>query len=445
MSFPILNEAGVKRFDVEAPRYTSYPTVPNWTSEFGGADYGQALERAGDCLSLYVHLPFCREMCTFCGCNMVVLRKRSQIDDYLDAVEAELTTVAARLGRRRRLTQLYWGGGTPTSLDEKQIERIFRAIERRFDIDPTAEVAVEIDPTVTRPSQIELMRKLGFNRLSLGVQDLDPNVQKAINRIQTAEETEAILTQARELGYRGLNVDLIYGLPFQNEANWARTLERVLQMQPDRLAVYSFAYIPQVRRQQNLIPIHALPMSADKLNLLRQAYEAFVGGGYLPIGMDHFAREDDGLAIAARNGTLRRNFIGYTAAAASEVVGVGVTGISDVGNAYAQNVRPLKEYEQMVLAGGFATDRGLALTEDDLRRREIIQQIMCNFRVDLGSEVDRYSAELERLRGPEGAGLAEVEGSEISATPLGRVFVRNWAAVFDARHRPPAGHHARTV
>jgi oxygen-independent coproporphyrinogen-3 oxidase len=272
MSFPILNEAGIKRFDVEAPRYTSYPTVPNWTSDFGPEQYGHALERAGDCLSLYMHLPFCREMCTFCGCNMVVLRKRSQIDDYLDAVEAELKTVAKRLGRRRRLTQLYWGGGTPTSLDERQIERTFRMVEKHFDIASDAEVAVEIDPTVTRPTQIELMRKLGFNRLSLGVQDLDPDVQKAINRIQTAEETEVLLTQARELGYRGLNVDLIYGLPYQTEKSWAQTLERVLKMNPDRMAVYSFAYIPQVRRQQKLLPLHALPMSADKLNLLRQAY-----------------------------------------------------------------------------------------------------------------------------------------------------------------------------
>jgi oxygen-independent coproporphyrinogen-3 oxidase len=446
MSFPILNDAGIRRFDVEAPRYTSYPTVPHWTAAFGPEEHGKALERAGDVLSLYVHLPFCREMCTFCGCNMVVLRKRSQIDEYLDAVEAELTLVAERLGRRRRLSQLYWGGGTPTSLDEQQIERVYRMVEKRFDIDPAAEVAVEIDPTVTRPSQIELMRKLGFNRLSLGVQDLDPEVQQAINRIQTPEETEALLAQARELGYRGLNVDLIYGLPFQKTASWARTLERVIKMRPDRMAVYSFAYLPTVRKQQSLLPVHALPMGAEKLNLLRQAYEAFVGAGYVPIGMDHFAREDDGLAVAARAGTLRRNFIGYTAAADSEIVGVGATGISDVGNAYSQNIRPLKQYQAAVLGGRVATERGLALTEDDVRRRDIIQQIMCNFRVDLGPQgSEQFAGELARLRGPEGAGLAEVSGSEVSATPLGRVFVRNVAVVFDARYRPAGTHHARTV
>ncbi len=442
--FPTVTADLVSRYDVEAPRYTSYPAVPAWSPAVDAQRYAAALPAAGDPLSLYVHLPFCQAMCTFCGCNMVVLRERSQIDDYLDAVEMELDLLAGGLRARRSLAQIHWGGGTPTSLDEAQLGRLWRVIGRYFDVRPDAEVAVEIDPVVTRRGQLELLRGLGFNRLSIGVQDLDPAVQAAIDRRQTEEETAETLAFARRLGYRGLNVDLIYGLPQQTPASWARTLERVMAMRPDRAAVYSFAYVPQVRHHQRLIVADSLPKGVDKLALFKMAYEAFEGAGYVPIGMDHFAVPGDALEAAQRERRLRRNFQGYTAAPVDEVVAVGASAISDLSTLYAQNVRPLVRYQEVVRSGRFATERGIATTPDDRRRRRVVQSLMCNFWVDLGAEAPLFEAELARLRKLETEGLVRLSGTEIEATPLGRVFIRNVAVVFDAYARAP-GRVSRAV
>ncbi|HUB08601.1 MAG TPA: oxygen-independent coproporphyrinogen III oxidase [Myxococcales bacterium] len=444
MPFPTVTDDLVQRYDVEAPRFTSYPAVPAWTEQVGPDRYAQALGEASDPLSLYVHLPFCQAMCSFCGCNMVVLRQRSQIDEYLEAVEAELDLVARRLGRRGRLAQIHWGGGTPTSLDEAQLERLWRGVEDRFDVEEGAELAVEIDPVVTRPSQLRLLRSFGFNRLSVGVQDLDEAVQAAIDRFQSAEETAAVLELARELGYRGLNVDMIYGLPQQSAAGWKRTLERVLAMRPDRASVYSFAYVPQVRHHQRLIRSETLPLGAAKLALFKIAYEAFENAGYVPIGMDHFARPGDALEIAQRERRLRRNFQGYTAAPVEEVVAVGASAISDLATVYAQNGRPLARYQAAVRGGRFATERGAVTSPDDRRRRRVIQSLMCHFWVDLGGDAPLFEAELDRLNALETEGLVRLAGTEIEATPLGRVFIRNVAAVFDAYARP-AGYASRAV
>jgi oxygen-independent coproporphyrinogen-3 oxidase len=443
MAFPAIGSDLIERYGVQAPRYTSYPTVPTWSETLGPAEYERALRKAGsrpqDPLSLYVHIPFCEQLCTFCGCSMVVLRAQSQVEMYLDSLEQEIALVAEALGERRRLLQIHWGGGTPTSLDEAQIERLWRAITRHFTVMEGAEVAVEIDPAVTRPSQITKLRALGFNRLSLGIQDLDPKVQQTVNRIQSADDTEALLRQARALGFKGLNVDLIYGLPFQTPETWARTLERVLAMEPDRAAVYSFAYVPQVRHQQRLLPLAAIPMGNDKLELFKLAYEAFEGAGFQPIGMDHFARPDDELTRALERRTLRRNFQGYTAAQVGEVVAFGATGISDIGGVYAQNVRPLPRYEASVRDGRLATERGYRLTSDDRLRREVIQQLMCNAEVDLGFDAkDRFAGELVQLRGLERDGLLDLVGSKVTVTSLGRVFIRNIAMVFDAHLNAPS-------
>jgi oxygen-independent coproporphyrinogen-3 oxidase len=362
MGFPTIALDLIERYGVQAPRYTSYPTVPTWSEVLGPGEYARALRSAGsradEPLSLYVHIPFCEQMCTFCGCSMVVLKAQAQVEAYLAALEQEIALVAGALGDRRQLLQIHWGGGTPTSLDEAQIERLWRAITDHFVVAEGAEVAAEIDPAVTRPSQITKLRALGFNRLSIGIQDLDPKVQETVNRIQSAEDTEALLRQARALGFKGLNVDLIYGLPHQTPETWERTLDRVLAMEPDRAAVYSFAYVPQVKHQQRLLPFAALPMGPDKLELFKMAYEAFEGAGFLPIGMDHFARPDDELARARDRRKLRRNFQGYTAAQVGEVVAFGATGISDIGGVYAQNVRPLPRYEASVGGGHLATERG---------------------------------------------------------------------------------------
>jgi oxygen-independent coproporphyrinogen III oxidase len=294
-------------------------------------------------------------------------------------------------------------------------------------------VAVEIDPKVTSRSQLALLRSIGFNRLSMGVQDLDPRVQEAISRIQTPEETREVLETARALGFRGINFDLIYGLPRQTPGSWSRTLEQVLEMGPDRMAVYAFAHVPDVRPNQKRLPTAELPRGTDKLELFRLAWEAFTGAGYRPIGMDHFAREGDELAEAQARRALTRNFQGYSVRAATDVVALGVSAISDVGGVYAQNPHGIPRYQAAVDSGRLATERGFAATADDVRRRFVITQLMCNFFVDLGERAaEEFKPELSRLREMESEGLVEVRGSEVEVTPLGRIFVRNVASIFDA-------------
>ena len=427
----------MRRYTVAGPRYTSYPTAPEWHDDFGPDALGARLEAAGQAgaeapLSLYVHLPFCKSLCWYCGCNVVISKDPGAADRYLDHLELELSMVASRLGERRSLSQIHWGGGTPTFLSEAQIERLWRAITQHFRPLPDAEVAIEIHPALTTRSQLDVLRQLGFNRLSMGLQDFDPTVQQATNRIQTPEQTRSLLEYGRSLGFGGVNFDLIYGLPHQNAERWARTLELVLSMAPDRLAVYSFAYMPDVLKHQKRMPKEAMPVARAKLELFRSAYRGFVEAGYRPIGMDHFALPTDELARAQERRTLGRNFQGYTVKAASDVVAVGSTGISDVGGAYAQNVRALPYYYERIAAGRFATERGLALSEDDKRRRALITQVMCNFWVDLGPDAERtFAPELERLEAFEKDGLLVRSGSQLQLTALGRLFVRNVAMVFD--------------
>jgi len=449
--FPEITDAVLSRYDVPGPRYTSYPTVPEWDETFTPDDYAARLEAAASDpspLSLYFHIPFCRELCTFCGCNVVIDRDRQKANPYLDRLEREMDLVGARLKDRRHVSQLHWGGGTPTFLGGDQIERLWESTVRHFQPLPDAEVAIEIDPVVTSLEQIRLLRRLGFNRVSMGVQDFDADVQRTVNRIQSFEETRALLDEARSVGFRGINLDLVYGLPRQRAESWARTLEMVLTMRPDRVAVYSFAYVPDMRQHQRKLPVEFLPRGSEKLGLFRLAYEAFVNAGYKPIGMDHFALPEDELASAQGRRTLGRNFQGYTVKSTGDVVAFGITGISDLQGAFAQNVRPLYRYYEAIDAGRFATQRGIRLTDDDRRRRALIDQIMCNFWADLGPDGHEYYArELEDLRALEREGLVRTSGTEIELTPVGRVFVRNVAMVFDAYLRRPGGEtgFSRTV
>lgn len=427
----------MRRYDVAGPRYTSYPTAPEWRRDFGPEALAERLEAAGGSvsspLSLYVHLPFCRSLCWYCGCNVVVAKEPSAADRYLEHLALEMDLVVERLGRRRTVSQIHWGGGTPTFLSEAQLERLWTELIRRFTVTPDAEVAIEVHPALTTHAQLGLLRRLGFNRVSMGLQDFDPAVQQATHRIQGFEQTRALLEHARALGFSGVNFDLIYGLPHQTPESWARTLAQVLELRPDRLAVYSFAFMPDVLKHQKRMPAEAIPPPRTKLELFRAAYGAFVGAGYRPIGMDHFAVPEDELARAQAQRTLGRNFQGYTVKHAADVVALGSTGISDVGGAYAQNVRALPYYYERVRQGRFATERGLRLSEDDKRRRAVITQLMCNFWVDLGEEGTRaFAPELERLRTFEEDGLVVRTGSQLELTPLGRLFVRNVAMVFDA-------------
>ncbi len=432
-TFPPVSEETLRRYDVPAPRYTSYPTAPVWTAEVGPAAYAAALDRASRrpeaLLSLYAHIPFCKERCGFCACNVVITRSRATADRYLDALVREMDTVVGHLGERRSLSQIHWGGGTPTFLDERQLEFLWTAIARRFQVQAGAEVSIEIDPVVTTRSQLECLRGLGFNRISMGVQDLDPAVQQVIDRVQSVEETRAALDHARALGFQGINFDLIYGLPLQTTATWRKTLDQVLAMRPDRTAVYSFAHVPDVRPNQKRLPVAGIPRGADKLELFRIAWEAFTSAGYVQIGMDHFAVPEDELAQAQGRRALGRNFQGYTVQTATEVVAFGASAISDIGGIYAQNAHGLPPYERAVNEGALAVDRGVVLSADDLQRRALISSLMCNFWVTVPAGFDR---ELSRLAELQREGLVELRGREVEVTPLGRIFIRNVATVFDA-------------
>lgn len=430
---PEPSDALLARYAVPAPRYTSYPTVPSWSGAFGADDFSATLNRAADKpespLSLYVHLPFCRSLCWYCGCNVVISKAKEAADRYLDHLALELTMLAERLGARRTLSQVHWGGGTPTFLDDAQIQRLWSEITRHFSVLPSAEIAIEVHPSVTNEGQLTTLRACGFNRLSMGLQDFDPTVQRLTNRIQTPEVTSALLQTARSLGFGGINFDLIYGLPGQNMERWERTLCQVLSMRPDRLAVYRFAYLPSQLKHQRRMPEQLLPRGREPFDLFFAAMSRFHTAGYEAIGLDHFALPTDELARAAKDGTLSRNFQGYTVQSATDVVAVGSTAISDVGGAWAQSVRPLPRYYEAVAAGRFATERGMWTSPDDRRRGEIITRLMCHFEVDAG---DGFETELSRLAPMQADGLVEVEGTRVRMTPMGRFFVRNAAMAFDA-------------
>lgn len=446
---PIVPAGHIATYDVAGPRYTSYPTAPEWSDAFGPGDYARALTRAAAGpapLSLYVHVPFCWSMCSYCGCNVIVTRNPQRADAYLDLLEIEIDRVAAHLGDRRRVAQLHLGGGTPTFLDCDQLERLFGMLGRHFTLLEDAEATVEINPAVTTREQIETLRALGINRLSFGVQDFDDRVQESIGRVQTFEETRAMLDLARGLGFDSVNFDLIYGLPHQTPRSWARTLDRVIELAPDRLAVYGFAYVPGFKPHQRKLPADALPDGPARLDLFRQAWSAFAHAGYLSVGMDHFAAPHDPLARAVVDGTLWRNFQGYTVQRAAETVAFGVSAISDIGGVFAQNPRRMSDYRALLESGRLPIARGLELTPEDRVRRRLITQLMCNLSLDLGpGAVDLYAAELDGLAPLAADGLVDVRIGEAGAvqlrvTPLGRLFLRNVAMPFDARLRDrPAG------
>ncbi len=439
----------LKKYDRPGPRYTSYPTAPEWSPAFGEAQYQEHLARAdrqGGPLSVYVHLPFCREMCRFCGCNVIATHDRTRADHYLDLLEKEVAAVAARLPTRRAVSQLHWGGGTPTFLDEKQLTRCHGILARHFTFTPGAELAIEVDPAVTSRSQIDTLARLGFNRISMGVQDFDPKVQETVQRIQGEAETAALVRAAREAGFHGVNLDLIYGLPYQTPESWRHTLERILAIHPDRMAVFGFAYVPWLKPHQRLLPQDAIPRTQLRVELFLAAVEAFTRAGYRLIGLDHFAVEADELARAQAGGTLFRNFQGYTVRPAADTVAFGMTAIADIGGAYAQNAHKLKDWGAAVERGALPIERGAAMSDDDLLRRHAINQVMCQLRLDLADVARRFGPEaraaLERdlagAREMEADGLVTFEGDVLKVTPLGQLLVRNVAMLFDAYLKKPA-------
>ena len=434
----------LKKYDKAGPRYTSYPTAPEWHDDFGSGDYRSALERAGggprEALALYVHVPFCEKRCHFCGCNVVISKKPEIVERFLDLIGMELSLVADALGERRRLVQLHWGGGTPTYMSVPQIERLFAEILGHFRLDEEAEIALEVDPRVTTQEQIQTLRKLGFNRISMGVQDLDPVVQRAIGRNQTEEQTRQIFSWCREVGYLSINVDLIYGLPAQNMEGWERTIHSIIDMGPDRLAVYSYAHLPSKLKHQARINPETLPATEEKYALFALARRSLVNSGYRPIGMDHFAHPDDELSKALDEGCLYRNFMGYTTIADTDMIGIGPSAISYIGNVYAQNEKRLFKYYRPLENGDLSTSTGCVLSHDDLVRRWVIEQLMCNFRLSFNElekrfaiDFDEYFAgEVAALRSLQAEGFYRREKDGLEVLPLGKVFIRDLAMVFDA-------------
>ena len=448
-------KALVAKYSVAGPRYTSYPTAPQWSSAIKEDVYRHRLETraTGSTLGVYVHLPFCESLCYYCGCNIQITHDKSRSARYVDAVRREIDTVASALPETVSLSQMSWGGGTPTFLSVGEIDTLFRAIAARFPVTSDADLSVEVDPRVTSDEQLETMRALGFNRVSFGVQDFDAKVQQTVNRVQPEAMTERMLVKCRQLGYRGINFDLIYGLPYQTETTFERTLDLLVTMRPDRVALFNYARLPELIPHQKILEKHPMPDADVRIRLFTRAYEKLVAAGYVAIGIDHFALADDALSEALGNGSLFRNFQGYVVKRSEELVGIGASAIGEINGGFFQNTKNPKEYEESVARQGFATLRGLVLSEDDHRRRWIIQRIMCEFAVDFdaysrvyGQDFRAtYATELERLTPLVDDGLVTVTDKSIRIEPLGRLFVRNAAMAFDAYLERGAARYSRTV
>jgi oxygen-independent coproporphyrinogen-3 oxidase len=433
------------RYNVPGPRYTSYPTAPVWTEDFRPADYERALQESSAAetpapLSLYVHLPFCEKLCYFCGCTVVITGSdHSPEDAYLATLDREIDWVAGHLGPDREVVQFHLGGGTPTYFTPERLTRLGRRFRDRFRFAQDAEVGIEVDPRVTTRDHLAALAELGFNRLSMGVQDFDPRVQESINRIQPFQDTKRLVQDARDLGFPSINMDLIFGLPFQTSDTFAATIDRVLDIGPDRLAVYSYANVPWMKKHQNVLVPH-LPDERTKFEIFRTALERFTAAGFEYIGMDHFARPTDELARARASRTLHRNFQGYTTKAGTDLIGFGMSAIGSVGSAYVQNRRELPAYRDAVTREGAATFRGFHLSADDRLRRTVIGNLLCHG-VVVKSEIEKefgidfdatFGDALARLEPCAADGLVELSHAEVRATPMGRVFLRNLAMPFDA-------------
>lgn len=446
MSAPTLFDADLlRRYDRPGPRYTSYPTAPHFTAAFGMAELQRHIDlgnAAGTPLSLYVHVPFCLNPCFYCGCNRVITRDKARGENYLPHLLKEIDLMAARIDPQREVIQLHLGGGTPNFLAPEAIARLVERLGQRFRFSDRAnrDFSIEIDPRSVDPADMASLADIGFNRASFGVQDFDPVVQEAVNRIQSVEETLAVMDAARAAGFGSLNIDLIYGLPKQHAAGFARTLDTVISARPDRLAIYSYAHLPHMFKPQKRIHGEDLPSADEKLGLLALAVEKMNAAGYVNIGMDHFALPGDELACAREAGHLHRNFMGYTLHASSDLIGFGNSAISHIGASFSQNQRGVAAYLDAIATGQSPLQRGLALSDDDVLRAEVIQQVMCQGEIDIPAIeqrfgivfADYFAADIARLAPLVADGLVEAEARHIRATPRGRLLLRHAAMAFDA-------------
>jgi len=455
----LMDKNTLQKYDVAGPRYTSYPTAPQWSEDVGDEIYASALKAFGQndkTLSLYVHIPFCEQLCYFCACNKVIRAKDEKVgDEFLNHLFKEIDMVAGLLERRKLIRQLHWGGGTPTYLSERQIEKLFSKIQSVFDIDLNEEIAIEIDPRTATQNKLKVLRRLGFNRVSMGVQDFDEKVQEDINCIQTFQQVSQVHQWCRDLKFESVNYDLIYGLPYQTKDTFKKTMDLVIGLRPDRIALYSFAYVPWLSKPQNKFNLEAISLHDEKLDIFIQSRENLLAHGYQANAMDHFALSTDAMAQAFNNGSLRRNFMGYTLKPSDEFIGLGPSAIGFLEKTYVQNTKILPEYYGLIAQGRLPVERGKQLNQDDQIRQWVINSLMCQFQIDkksffvkFGYEFDNYFLiEAGHVHDCVNNGLINENSQRIQVTDMGKIFIRNVCTGFDYYLRQKNGHKlfSRTV
>lgn len=437
----------LQKYDQPVPRYTSYPPATELKPEFEEVDFRAAIAVGNykkTPLSLYAHIPFCETPCYFCGCNTVITQRREMAVPYLEYLQRHIRQMADLIHGERKAHQMHWGGGTPNYLALEQVETLWNAINQHFKFDDDAEISIEVNPRYLDRNYVFFLRDLGFNRISFGIQDFNPKVQEAVNRIQP----EALLFEAmgwiREAGFESVNVDLIYGLPYQTLETFQDTIHKTLKLDPDRIAVFNFAYVPWLKPLQRKINQETLPQASEKLAILKMAIEDLTGNGYQFIGMDHFAKPDDELSVAQREGKLHRNFQGYTTQPESDLIGFGVTSISMLHDVYVQNHKKLKDFYRSIDEGVLPIERGVALNHDDVVRRTVIMELMCQFQLSMDDLQEKYHLSFDQdfdeyffnerseLKKLEADGLIHIYHNRIQVTPAGRLLIRNIASAFDA-------------
>ncbi|QTF92911.1 oxygen-independent coproporphyrinogen III oxidase [Halomonas sp. BM-2019] len=450
----------VEKYDRPGPRYTSYPTAPQFHAAFAEDDYRAAAERSNRAetpkpLSVYVHIPFCKSLCYYCACNKIITHNTERAAEYLEWLKQEIRVQGALFDESRRMTQLHLGGGTPTYLSNAQLGELMAALDEAFHFaaPDEREFSLEVDPRTVTPGQIHELHDLGFNRLSFGVQDFDRDVQEAVNRLQSEEQVVELVKAAREAGFQSVSVDLIYGLPRQTVASFDTTLDKIIALRPDRIATYSYAHLPQLFKAQRLIRPEDMPPPERKLELLELTIRRLTAAGYVYIGMDHFALPDDELTLARENGTLQRNFQGYSTHADCDMIALGITSIGKVGDTYSQNVKETAQYQHRLEEGRLPVFRGYRLNDDDRLRRDVINALMCHNRIDFAPIErqhgivfrDYFAAALGQLQEMADDGLLAIRENEIEVLPAGRLMMRNAAMAFDAYLKPEENRYSRTV
>ena len=435
----------IKKYDKSGPRYTSYPTAPQFTTDYTADSLKDCIARSNkemipSPLSLYIHIPYCDTICYYCACNKIITKDHSVSAEYLDLLEAEMQMLAPLFDPDRELEQLHLGGGTPTFLNDEELMRLMRMIEENFNIAEVCEMSIEIDPRKVTNETLAMLTNIGFNRISLGVQDFDEKVQQAVNRVQSFDLVRERLAMARELKVQSINMDLIYGLPFQTVQTFERTLQQVIELRPDRLSIFNYAHLPERFKPQRRIDEADLPSPAEKLNILKLTMDMLQKAGYVYIGMDHFALQEDSMVKAQQEGTLQRNFQGYSTHGHTDLVGLGVSSIGSIFDSYSQNSSNMDDYRASVLAGRLPIVRGLVMTAEDRLRKQIINQLICHFYLDIPQlekqwdiKFDEvFKAEIAELAAMASDGLLVIDSQRIQVEPRGRLLIRNICMVFDS-------------